>query len=463
MGTRRRRHRHPHVHQSFGVEMTWTVLAEIPVDPRQARVFEHGWQSWSPTTWYRLDERPHRPATDRNRLICYRPEVVAPADAFWGEGLLAICESPAGPTHIFAAPAPDAPQASIRADARHYPDRTVLVVSASQPVTSATHDSPGEAALSAWANQFFAADVAPAPTLWSHWYHYYGDATSADILENLAAIEDFSLAVDVVTVDDAYQTAIGDWLSLSDSFRDLEATLGRIRDRGYRSGIWMAPFLAGEHSQLAERHPDWLVRDESGVPLRVCHNWNQHMYAIDTTHPDAIAWLTDTVGVFRSWGVDFFKMDFVFAAAVEGVRKDSVSGVAAYRQGLQVLRQAMGDSYLMACGAPILPSVGLVDAMRVSPDTDPKYSPPAGDMSQPSQEAAVLTGRGRAFTHGRWWANDADCLMARPGVERREEWAEHVRRFSGLRGSGDRLRSLDTWGLETTRALLQTPSPKHLV
>ncbi len=41
----------------------------------------------------------------------------------------------------------------------------------------------------------------------------------------------------------------------------------------------------------------------------------------------------------------------------------------AYRQGLAVMREAMGpDAYLLACGAPILPSLGLCDALRVGPD-----------------------------------------------------------------------------------------------
>ena len=41
-----------------------------------------------------------------------------------------------------------------------------------------------------------------------------------------------------------------------------------------------------------------------------------------------------------------------------------------------------------------------------------------------------------------------------PLVERREDWAEVVERYSGLRSSSDRLRELDEWGLETTRRLL---------
>ena len=127
----------------------------------------------------------------------------------------------------------------------------------------------------------------------------------------------------------------------------------------------------------------------------------------------------------------------------------------AYRHGLRVIREAIGpDAYLLGCGAPILPSVGLVDAMRVGPDIGHHYEPLDGDLSQPSQRAAAQNSRARAWQHGRFWVNDADCLVAAPHVERREEWARVVEECSGLRASSDRLRELDAWGLEMTRRLL---------
>lgn len=44
-------------------------------------------------------------------------------------------------------------------------------------------------------------------------------------------------------------------------------------------------------------------------------------------------------------------------------------------------------------------------------------------------------------------------------MERREEWAAHVERYGGLRGSSDRLAYLDDPGLETTRRVLSTVPP----
>lgn len=83
-------------------------------------------------------------------------------------------------------------------------------------------------------------------------------------------------------------------------------------------------------------------------------------------------------------GFDFFKLDFLYAGALDGGRHEDMSAVTAYRSGLELIRRAIGtEAYLLGCGAPILPSIGLVDAMRVSPDTGPEYEPPQGDLNAP--------------------------------------------------------------------------------
>jgi alpha-galactosidase len=113
---------------------------------------------------------------------------------------------------------------------------------------------------------------------------------------------------------------------------------------------------------------------------------------------------------------------------------------------------------LAACGAPTLASAGLVDAMRVGPDIAAAYEPADGLLSSPSQRNATRNVRARAWQHGRLWVNDPDCMMWRPSVERRDDWASVVARHGGVRASGDGLDQLDSWGLATTRALLRPSS-----
>lgn len=438
------------------------VLSRIPVDPSRATVYEHGWQSWSPTAAYRLDQRPFRPVSEQRRVGNYHPDRTSPADGFWGEGLLAVDPGTGDGVHVFGARSADGPIASVHARA----DGNEVVVAGAPDVESlilsvtAEEGSPYGAldhALARWGDRFAAASgvevLRSPPTAWCSWYHYFERVTQGDIEENLAAMGDLDLAVDVLQIDDGYQAEIGDWLALSDRFASLPAVVDSIRSAGRRAGIWVAPFLVGGRSELAREHPDWLV---PGTPAH--DGWGgQQLRALDATHPGAEAYLREVFGSFREMGFDYFKIDFIYAGAMEGPRAEpGVSGSQAYRRGLRTIREAIGhDSFLLACGAPILPSVGLVDGMRVGPDIGHHVEPLDGDLSQPSQRAAAQNSRARAWQQGRFWTNDADCLVAGAHVERREDWADVVERFSGLRASSDRLRELDEWGLQTTRRLLR--------
>jgi alpha-galactosidase len=464
-------------------------VAEIRVEPRRARVYEHGWQSWSPTTAYGLGDRPHRPTSETRRILCYRPERVPPDGGFQGEGLLAVDPGDGGPVWVLATPDGSRHVPSIRAAAR---DGRV-VVEADGPVEQVqlevlaevegrpgvdaaggggarAADGGGDRgagegrlgrmgpALAAWAERYAervgVGAPRPAPTVWCSWYHYFTRVTEADMLENLDAMDELDLPIEVVQLDDGYQAEIGDWLDLSGRFRSLGDLVDRIRQRGRRAGIWVAPFLVGARSRLAAEHPDWLVRGALAG-----RNWDQDLLALDVTHPEAAAWLAEAFAWMAGLGIDYFKIDFVYAGALEGGRHQQAAPLAAYRRGVELVRGAIGpDAYLLGCGAPILPSVGLVDAMRISPDTAPYHQPRDGDLSQPAQRAAVLTGRGRQWQHGRFWVNDPDCLLARPAVERREAWAAHVAEVGGLVASSDRLRDLDEWGLATTRRQLDAAS-----
>lgn len=435
------------------------VVARVPVDRAAARIHEHGWQSWSPTATYRLDESPARPVSEARRVGNYRPDREVPSSEFGGEGLLAVDPGTGDEVHVFGAPGPDGRIPSIRARV----EGDLVVVRADAPVDHTVIDGALEPALARWADEFAArANIGPlraAPTAWCSWYHYATDVTQEDIEENLIAIADLELDVDVVQIDDGYQAQLGDWLTLSARFASLTSLVDRIRRDGRRAGIWVAPFFLGERSAALRAHPEWAV--EGADPGR---GWDQQLSVLDVTRAGAENYLREVFGELSSLGIDYFKIDFLFAGAMEGRRAHPVTGTEAYRHGMRVIRDAIGpDAYLLGCGAPVLPSVGLVDAMRVGPDISHHYEPEDGDLSQPSQRAATGNSRARAWQHGRFWVNDADCLIAGPHVERREEWAGVIEQSSGLRCSSDRLRGLDEWGLATTRRLLRpvpvTPFP----
>ncbi|HSS95370.1 MAG TPA: glycoside hydrolase family 36 protein [Candidatus Dormibacteraeota bacterium] len=433
--------------------MPFRDIAEARLGPH-SRVYEHGWQSWSPTGAYPATATSPRPSDARVNTVHFRGREL-PADGFQAEGLLAFDPGDGGPVRLWSAPDASREVPSIRAHARN----GSLVISADSGVKESSYESGLWDALAAWAEDFARnAGVGPLhaqPPFWCSWYHYFTEVREEDILENLAGADSLGLDIGVVQIDDGWEAEIGDWLERSPRFpHPLPETTKRIKATGRRAGIWTAPVLVGERSRIAHEHPDWLVR---GVDAG--RNWDEALFALDVTHPDAAAYLVRVFRTLTEWGFDFFKVDFMYSGALEGGRHGDADGVAAYRQALRLIREAIGpEATLLGCGAPILPSVGLVDVMRVSPDTGPNYEPMAGDVAVPSQRSAVLAGRARAFQQGRFWINDPDCLIVRPDVERREEWALHVERYGALRGSSDRLKALDAWGLETTRRLLNPAS-----
>ncbi|WP_299166505.1 glycoside hydrolase family 36 protein [uncultured Arthrobacter sp.] len=426
--------------------MTFNTVDELTVSPAHGRIYEEGWQSWSPTTTYAITQTSRRPESGLRHLMRFRPGMEQPGSGFHAEGLLVVDPGTGDPVRVYGAvPGSDAVP-SIRAEL----DGDTLRVSADGPVSS--FDSPDlVAGLTRFGDEYGAARVSPLktpPAVWCSWYRYFENVTEQDILENLDAIERSQLPVDVIQLDDGWETAVGDWAPRTDRFPYLAGMAQRIHSSGRRAGIWVAPFIAGTQTDLARDHPDWLMGPAG-------FNWGQELRGLDLTNPGLRDYLWTTFRNLHETGFDYFKLDFLYGGALPGDRLVDVGAVEAYRSGLELIRDAVGpDSYLVGCGAPILPSVGLVDGMRVSPDTFHEHAQDAdGELRGAIGTAA------RAWQHGRFWANDPDCLVARPAFALREAWAKVIEEHGGLRSASDRIAELDEWGLETTRRILGTAPP----
>jgi alpha-galactosidase len=414
------------------------VVDEVPVGP-DARVYAEGWQSWSPTTWYGSTDAAHRPAEQWQHLMRFRPGRDLPDSGVQAEGLLVVDPGDGAPHRAYGARDALSAVPTLRAEWRG--DR--IVVRADDDA-----DLVVDSGLDAFGDRFGAEmgarTGAPVPRVWCSWYHYFEAVTAADIVENLAAIEREHLNVDVVQIDDGWSLGTGEWTSPDPAFGSLPDAVAAIRDTGRRAGIWLAPFTVGSRSSVAVEHPDWLVGPAG-------HNWGDDLVGLDLTHPGVRAYLTDVFGALRELGIDYAKLDFLYGGAVPGRRSDaSATPIEAYRSGLALIREVLGDdAFLLGCGAPILPSVGLVDAMRVSPDT---FHEGGENGSQGLRGRMSLEARG--WQHGRFWLNDPDCMVARPAFGLRDEWADVVLAAPGIRGFSDRIADLDDHGRDLVDRLL---------
>ena len=250
------------------------------------------------------------------------------------------------------------------------------------------------------------------PVGWSSWYQYFTELTAVDLEKNLRLSAESEIPFEVFQIDDGYERDIGDWLEVKEGFTPLSDLARMIRARGFIAGIWTAPFSASESSELFRRHPDWFVR-EGGRPKPCYRNWKKTIYALDTTHPAALEWLAETFSVLRRMGCTYFKIDFLFAAAMAGERHASATPIQAYRQGMAAIRRAAGEDFVLGCGAPLLPSLGLVEGMRVGEDTAPFWDSGMSGIAGPNAYIALKNPILRSFMHGRWWLNDPDCLLLR--------------------------------------------------
>ncbi|MBN2118680.1 MAG: alpha-galactosidase [Anaerolineales bacterium] len=215
----------------------------------------------------------------------------------------------------------------------------------------------------------------PAPRVWCSWYSLYTAIDEATLHCAFDSLGD--LPFDVLQVDDGWQISIGDWEANTKFPSGMRALAERIKATGRTAGLWLAPLIAAESSQLFREHRDWFLRDVKGKFVSAGFNWGERLFALDTTHPAGLEWLATLMKQVRLWGFDYLKLDFLYAGALPGKRRVDMPREAAYRQGLKVLREAMGlDAFFLTCGAPIIPSLGLCDALRVGPDVSGKWEDP---------------------------------------------------------------------------------------
>jgi len=211
-----------------------------------------------------------------------------------------------------------------------------------------------------------------APRVWCSWYSLYTMIDESILHKIFDQLGD--LPFDVLQVDDGWQMDIGDWEANEKFPSGMKALAEKIKSTGRRAGLWLAPLVATKSSKLFREHADWFLRNEHGRLVSAGFNWGEPLYALDTTHPDVTLWLVALMKQVRAWGFDYLKLDFLYAGALKGKRHNAMPREAAYRECLQTLREAMGaDAFFLTCGTPILPAIGLCDAMRIGPDVSHEW------------------------------------------------------------------------------------------
>jgi alpha-galactosidase len=265
-------------------------------------------------------------------------------------------------------------------------------------------------------------------TGWCSWYNLYAAIDEAAIQDHLAAARDFrdanQVPLDVFLIDDGFTPEMGDWLDVKPQFpRGMAPLLAEVADAGFRPGLWIAPFMVGNRSKLAQAHPDWLVKNAAtGEPLVQMrfygefrwHKRSEEYHILDVTHPEAEAYIRR---VFRTWahewGARYFKTDFMLFGSEHSPdtarwHTPGLSRIAIWRKMAALIRKEIGEDALwLGCGCPLWASVGYVDAMRIGRDIGVTWH---GEYSAESLLRDQLT---RNHAANVLWQADPDCVLLR--------------------------------------------------
>jgi alpha-galactosidase len=453
------------------------IATGFPADA-PARFFKHGYQSWSASHPVAVGTYTHR-RDDLSRIarVNHQSEVSRPPDAPEGatSEQFTIVESESSRQRFLAGFIDAAHQLTTitvrtpnQVMARARLDDVVLQSGEEREVEPLAfwHSEESAARMASrfaamLGEKMRARVTAPYQRGWCSWYHYFHAVTEDAMRSNLHALRDLrsEYPIEVVQLDDGYQAALGDWDRTNGKFPSgLKKLADEIRDAGFIAGIWTAPFFAARDSFIMREHGDWFIKHrETGDPLRAGYNPNwttsddKYAYALDPSHPEFAAHLQRLfTRIVEDFGYQYLKLDFLYAAAAEGIRHDpAMTRAQTLRRGLEAIRRGAGDrAFILGCGCPLGAAVGIVDGMRIGPDVAPFWGATAGAMGEPGTALAIDAILARSFMHRRLWLNDPDCLMLRAketqlSNDEREALAWTIAASGGMLLISDDMRLLD--------------------
>jgi len=252
---------------------------------------------------------------------------------------------------------------------------------------------------------------------WTSWYNYYQNINESIITENLTAAKTLAKAMDVFQIDDGYQTAVGDWLSVDPKKFPLgmKVVADSIKAQGSIPGLWLAPFVAQKDAMLVKNHPEWILKDAQGQFEWAGCGWGG-FYCLDLENQavkDYIKTCFDVV--LNDWGYELVKLDFLYAAALG--HHTTKSRGQRMAEAMDFLRECVGDKMILGCGVPLGSAFGTVEYCRIGPDVSLDWKGPWYfeyiHREKVSTKNAILNAIGRRHLDKRAFLNDPDVFLLR--------------------------------------------------
>lgn len=250
---------------------------------------------------------------------------------------------------------------------------------------------------------------------YTSWYNYYQDINDKIILRDLEALDSrFNLC----QIDDGYETFVGDWLDVDKNKfpNGLEPIVKKIKEKGFKAGLWLAPFVAETKSKLFQEHQDWIRKDEKGNNVMAGGNWSK-FYLLDLENPEVVAYITKCLTHYMDMGFDLFKLDFLYSAGLANY--DGLSRCQGQYKAYQLLRNVLKGKLILGCGANIINSYRSFDYLRIGPDVSLKFDDSlimrTLHRERISTKITIQNSVFRSIFNDHLFGNDPDVFLLRDG------------------------------------------------
>lgn len=308
-------------------------------------------------------------------------------------------------------------------------------------------------------------ELKPQAVDYCTWYHARA-SEEKKLAENtkFAAKHLAPFGLDVIQIDD-------DWQKLTPSFSKPEtqrrgrgpvktfveskenypsgmaATAANIRKHRFTAGLWFMPFAGGYRTSYFADKQDLFAHWPDGTPVED-PRWSGTL--LDLTNPKTQAFVHERTKRIYDWGYRYFKLDGLhtgtvtynvyvntdwrtqgltnsrnFVGSQESLAKidsnkpstalhdPTKTHIEAYRIGLDTLRKAAPDAFLLGCNvSQNMRSMGAafdkIDAMRIGPDNGR-----GGSGRWDHVTKGALHGSNLYFLNARVWHNDPDPVYVR--------------------------------------------------
>ncbi len=271
-------------------------------------------------------------------------------------------------------------------------------------------------------DDYFAAMKVPTPrfrhkTGYTTWYNYYNNITSEIVTRDLESLAKSPEKIDIFQIDDGYQTAVGDWMSVDHvKFPEgMEAAAEAIHSKDMLAGLWLAPFSCQRSSKLAHEHKDWLIKDSKGYPIIAGKNWGG-FYSLNFYLPEVREYIKNVFNtILNEWKYDLVKLDFLYSVSISPFNGKTRGEIMC--DAVNFTRECCDLKLIIGCGVPLYPTFGKFDFCRTGADLGLIWKKPNYFQTmyreQVSTQTAITNTIFRRHLNDRAFCSDPDVFLLR--------------------------------------------------